>query len=689
MSRNEGMSLDELRAQLHTQIREKGVVKRLKTQLRSVILSDLSRKNPINKSPWMPSDLKSQRLFQVGDKLVENYLRQTGRNYTHSLFLSESSVHIGTPEEDDELYQIILGDHKIEQCFKSEQKQHMLATVSCLEIAIETWCQLAGTRTKNICDASVQTEDQLMPLFSSLGNASLQQKLAWVDAHDRARRQTRDCIARSDIEARLRQYELDIKKRLENEAESNLSYHRECVVADALRTSELQHKQLVSKIVLEYTEKEKKLRHEVELMRSNFERRQQELNSKALLMESERQELLTSLRLREHSVQTAMQDAQRLRDNALGSSQRAEYLASIITRQDAEIQQLMTLISDSRHQPVLRHSAPLEETKKPVDGTRRISMEKKLPIKNATGHEQTTPVSCSLSQRQDLSLSYQALADPIAGELVLESFPSKALSSSSCVEQSATSHQRNDGKHATISEVANEPETHGSNVEKLIAMLIDEETGEREALVHESEEKHVENIHLHRQNIENIEASVLASSASAQRELVAHEEQHRRTLSVEYVLLSTLLTKFISVLRCSEVLFQEGAAEKVISTCTSLHHVLELGRKAITDQTFAEMAIIENSFRQQTDMLLKTEAVRRESRKYEVVTSPESSKRDAMLDEEKEAFKYLLYDFNKERMAVGSKTVHRPTFTQEIVITRSSDDDQGADIFKSSSDESF
>lgn len=293
----ETLSVSELRAGMQQFLRTSGALSSLKTQLRSVIVSELLKRqgssNKVATPPQEPDDVhEGERRVdddkegdvwtqRLADALVENHLRRTGRSFSLAIFSSEADVSLGSP--DDDTLAGLLHFNTPVASLASKQRASLLQGV------VEARLRHVGDTRGRPPGYAVGTQTDVCD--ADLAPPSLELRLAAVDAKYAL------CFARlgestrEEVDRRMASYRQDLQMQMEKDYQQRVRVFEQQQLLETRREAEKHYEVLLQHKVEELREAERssvqrieaerarlaQARDDVELQRAELERRHREL----------------------------------------------------------------------------------------------------------------------------------------------------------------------------------------------------------------------------------------------------------------------------------------------------------------------------------------------------------------------------------------------------------------------------
>ncbi|RNF15324.1 uncharacterized protein Tco025E_05547 [Trypanosoma conorhini] len=312
----DALSVSELRAGMQQFLRSSGALGSLKTQLRSVIVSELlKRQGPSPKasaarqgregggddcgSEEVEDDAWTQRL---ADALVESHLRHTGRSFSLAIFSSEADVSFGSG-----------GDDALAGLLHLNTSVTLRRRTSLLHSVLEAYLRQVGDARGMPPGYTVGTQTDISE--TELSPPPLEVRLAAVDAKyalsfSRLRESTRE-----EVDRRMLAYREELQVQMEQGYQQRLRTFEQQQLHEARRAAEehygilLQHKmeemREMERAGVQRIEAERarlgQARDEVELQRVELERRHRDLQG--LLEERDKAVVAVEGRLRDAKQQ--------------------------------------------------------------------------------------------------------------------------------------------------------------------------------------------------------------------------------------------------------------------------------------------------------------------------------------------------------------------------------------------------
>ncbi|KAH9599044.1 hypothetical protein LSM04_006346 [Trypanosoma melophagium] len=214
------LSVSELRAGMQQFLRSSGALGSLKTQLRSVIVSELLKRQGPSPRPTgstapivdgneetdnQENDAWAERLV---DALVENHLRQTGRSFSLAIFSTEADISFGTAGDD--ALAGLLHLNNFGSSLGSRRGSSLLQNV--VELHLRHVGDLEGR--SGAYTVGTQTDDALDPSASS-SPIPLEQRLAAVDAKYALCFARLGHSTREEVDRRLAAYREELRVQME------------------------------------------------------------------------------------------------------------------------------------------------------------------------------------------------------------------------------------------------------------------------------------------------------------------------------------------------------------------------------------------------------------------------------------------------------------------------------------------
>ncbi|EKF32809.1 hypothetical protein MOQ_003333 [Trypanosoma cruzi marinkellei] len=303
----DALSVSELRAGMQQFLRSSGALGSLKTQLRSVIVSELlKRRGPLQKSSAVrqgrdaedeedevEADAWTQRL---ADALVESHLRHTGRSFSLAIFSSEADVSFGLSGDD-----ALAGMLHLNTSVAARRRTSLLHSV------LEMYLRQMGDKRGQPPGYAVGTQTDMCE--KEMSPPPLELRLAAVDAKyalsfSRLRESTRE-----EVDRRMAVYREELRVQMEQGYQQRLRAFEQQQLNEARRAAEehygvlLQHKmeemRELERVSVQRIEAERarlgQARDDLEIQRVELERRHRDLHG--LLEEREKAIAATEGRL--------------------------------------------------------------------------------------------------------------------------------------------------------------------------------------------------------------------------------------------------------------------------------------------------------------------------------------------------------------------------------------------------------
>lgn len=281
----QGLSMTELRGKLQGHLKQSGALGNLKTQLRTRILSEVISGGVVTEKRAAP-----RRSFAdaCADALIAHHLQVTGRQFTLSVFNSEAGVAEGFTDERE--LAAILSLQPRESTGNS-----ILSTV----IDIYQKSVSSSLRPDRFSAVSTQTA------APHEEEASLETKLALIDAQYALRYKSQSEMTLSDYEVRLKAYRHEVELELREEMKRQIKVFREKELSEMRGQEEKKYQLIVRHKQEEFAEMERTIQHRLELERSRLDQLRQDLEVRsndlsrrakdAMNMVAERDETVTTL----------------------------------------------------------------------------------------------------------------------------------------------------------------------------------------------------------------------------------------------------------------------------------------------------------------------------------------------------------------------------------------------------------
>ncbi|EAN97859.1 hypothetical protein C3747_14g228 [Trypanosoma cruzi] len=312
----DALSVSELRAGMQQFLRSSGALGSLKTQLRSVIVSELlKRRGPSQKSSAVrhtrdaeheedevEDDGWTQRL---ADALVEGHLRHTGRSFSLAIFSSEADVSFGSS-----------GDDALAGMLHLNTSVALRRRTSLLHSVLEIYLRQMGDKRGQPPGYAVGTQTDMCE--KELSPPPLELRLAAVDAKyalsfSRLRESTRE-----EVDRRMAVYREELRVQMEQGYQQRLRAFEQQQLNEARRAAEehygvlLQHKmeemRELERVSVQRIEAERarlgQARDDLEIQRVELERRHRDLHG--LLEERDKAIAATEGRLHDAKQQISL-----------------------------------------------------------------------------------------------------------------------------------------------------------------------------------------------------------------------------------------------------------------------------------------------------------------------------------------------------------------------------------------------
>ena len=332
------LTMGSLRDGLHAHLRESGALTSLKTQLRAMVLTEITRssQNTANSnnnnnnagaiaeagasgkarglgalvaSPAGSSIPSAETLWsaQLANRLVESHLRNTKKAYSHNIFVSESGLGTlgGGAEADGELCAAI--DVPLPTTANNNNSSNNRSPLVAL-VSKMLHARCAPTRTS----ASAQT-DANSALRCGFGGGTVggpltdplmtvEQKLALIDAQHAIKYAHIDHGSKATQEAALRRYKEEMGAELRREMEQRLAHFRATELSAARRDEEERYRLLLARKGEEAVEAERTAAHRAGLERERLEAARHDLEAHRQAIDKRGRDMLALAEEREHSV---------------------------------------------------------------------------------------------------------------------------------------------------------------------------------------------------------------------------------------------------------------------------------------------------------------------------------------------------------------------------------------------------
>jgi hypothetical protein len=348
----QGLSVEELREGLQKHFRENGALRTLKTQLRTMVLSDVTRNSP--KEAWAPpatgssdSSDSDQSVGKVADLLIASHLKSL-RPYSFSVFASEADLPEGlTTRHDSELLQLLaLPPTSDNRTPLTQLVRHSL------ESRDDRRLQRANARS-----SGVQTDSDL--------TTTLEQRLALVDSQYALKWNTlrADSQQRSDL--LVKKQVSDFEQQLVKESRAELERWKSSELIQMRQEEEARYLQRLADKEREWANREAALEHRAQLEQRRLEDLRRSLLQQEELLSRREKEMSQEHKGIVQSMEDSQSQAAALREkirhlNATVThyqdlaEERLHELERLQIRETRRRDEIMALRAEHQHELALR-----------------------------------------------------------------------------------------------------------------------------------------------------------------------------------------------------------------------------------------------------------------------------------------------------------------------------------------------
>ena len=316
------LTLDELRTTLQAHLRESGTLATMKAQLRTTILSQVAKQGVLNpppnlRSPSADGDRIPGIAAQVADALVEDYLKKSGRHFSHSVYSAEVPLHVTIDEADK-----YIGIPRPADGMSSKASLvHLLESVFAYR-----------SDAKNRQTVSTQT--------SADGDAppSLEHRLAIVDAQYALRCSKLQDSTRADIQQKIDAFRQELEAQLRSEVASKIAHLRSTELAQMRKEEELRYHTIIGHKKQEWAEMERSMQCRLESERNRLEHLKKEIDLERSQLDRRQGELLRQVDDRDKYALSLEEQLRGLREKLRETQSLASQYEEICASRLAEVE---------------------------------------------------------------------------------------------------------------------------------------------------------------------------------------------------------------------------------------------------------------------------------------------------------------------------------------------------------------
>jgi hypothetical protein len=284
--------MDELRGKLQAHLKSNGTLRDLKTQLRTVLLSEVlnSSKIEVRQEP--------NHFTAIADALVSQHLRATGRDFTTSIFLSETNQ---TNLNDLDALRAFLPDASL------EPGTSILCEISRVHAS--------RTASKQV-SIGVQSTTDLQP--------TLESRLAEIDASFMNKYQGHRDATRLEYEFQLATFRSSLEAQLKDDFVKKIQLFRSTELQQMRQEEKLRYESLLRHKREEFDEMERTIKHKIDLERARLEQSKHALDVRAAELDGRIR--ASFQQLEDKDQQVALLEQQLRESRTVASRMRAEIL---------------------------------------------------------------------------------------------------------------------------------------------------------------------------------------------------------------------------------------------------------------------------------------------------------------------------------------------------------------------------
>ncbi|CUE76187.1 Hypothetical protein, putative [Bodo saltans] len=230
-----GLSMSELRGKLQAHLKSNGTLRDLKTQLRTVLLSEVLKASKTDTHERLGSS-------SVADALVAQHLKATGRDFTSSIFASETN-RVDTSE--------------------LESVRSALPNV---EPSDSLLCEIVR---KHLARASSQKES--IGVQSTGEQATLEERMAEVDTQFSLKYRSQRDSTRLEYEFQLASFRTSLETELKDDFLKKNQQFRSSELQQMRHEEKLRYDSIIRHKADEFTEMERTVKHKIDLERKRLD----------------------------------------------------------------------------------------------------------------------------------------------------------------------------------------------------------------------------------------------------------------------------------------------------------------------------------------------------------------------------------------------------------------------------------
>ena len=285
------LSVDELREGIRQQLKSRGALRQLKTQLRAMVLTDLASSGALHepRQAWaeVPADSKENTSTQtiegkLADALIECHLRNSGRSYAHSIFVSEADI--ASPCNESEICAML----KLSYADVSSSHKSPLSLVVAERLSLEA-------RREDVATTSQQTDEPCT-------TQTLEQRFAVVDAQYALRANQHSQMTRRDFELSVKRFQDDTLVRIRRDCGSGVAEVEEDEIVRLRQEERDRYETLLRVKYEELAEKETAANQRIQLEQHRIDDIRKDLALRAADVERRSNDMLAEFAERDRAV---------------------------------------------------------------------------------------------------------------------------------------------------------------------------------------------------------------------------------------------------------------------------------------------------------------------------------------------------------------------------------------------------
>ncbi|KAF0978687.1 hypothetical protein FDP41_002507 [Naegleria fowleri] len=232
---------------MYKKYKDKGVIGLLKTQLRSMIYEDLTKKSPTHKDPSITVFGNRPEIQRACERVILDHLKKNGYSFTASVFTSEANLQDLTKNSEYEVYHSIgiriyntdvVKENDIVDIMDQDPNNFLTKTLSEMYYS-QSWKaesalvkfltilkQIANRKTRN---ESCQTEEK--------EEFPMETKLKMIDAEYEAEMENDKRNQSQTLEQKYLEYQRECERRANEELKARLKMFEETTIS-AMRLEE-------------------------------------------------------------------------------------------------------------------------------------------------------------------------------------------------------------------------------------------------------------------------------------------------------------------------------------------------------------------------------------------------------------------------------------------------------------------